>query len=56
MRSVELVDLSSMITALNAELEQVGVSSKIILTANRNGQSRQVEAAVVDIGQTATSG
>jgi len=40
---------------LTDELEQVGVGGKINLTVSRNGQSRRVQAAVVDIGQT-TSG
>jgi 2-alkenal reductase len=41
---------------LTDQLEQVGVGRTINLTVNRNGQSRKVEAAVIDIGQTATFG
>ena len=39
-----------------ALIEEAGVGRKINLTVNRNGQSRKIEAAVVDIGQTATPG
>jgi len=41
---------------LTERLAHAGVGRKITLTVNRNGQSREVEAVVVDIGQTATSG
>lgn len=41
---------------LTDRLEQARVGQKINLMVNRNGQSRNVEIAVVDIGQIATSG
>jgi 2-alkenal reductase len=41
---------------LTDQLERVGVGRNVNLTVDRNGQSRKVEAAVVDIGQTTTSG
>jgi 2-alkenal reductase len=40
---------------LTDRLERAGVGHKINLTVNRNDRSREIQVAVVDIGQTAAS-